>query len=259
MSSPTPMRPAPATRSATRTCSNCWTRGIDVFTTLNVQHVESRAEAVRQITGVTIRETLPDTVLDGADFELVDLPPEELRARLAAGKVYLPESARAAQEHFFRPGNLSALRELALRFAAEHVGQDVLAYRQAQGIARPLEVRAAPAGGRERQPHLGGPGALDAPPGRRTAGPVAGRLCGTAPAAQCRRAGAPLPPPGAGPGTGRASPHHHRRRRGARPVACGAGAERHPACRRQTGGLAGARSLARRLAAQPADSRERPH
>ena len=111
--------------------------GIDVFTTLNVQHVESRAEAVRQITGVTIRETLPDTVLDGADFELVDLPPEELRARLAAGKVYLPESARAAEEHYFRPGNLSALRELALRFAAEHVGQDVLAYRQAQGIADP--------------------------------------------------------------------------------------------------------------------------
>ena len=111
--------------------------GIDVFTTLNVQHVESRAEAVRQITGVTIRETLPDTALDGADFELVDLPPEELRARLAAGKVYLPESARAAEEHFFRLGNLSALRELALRFAAEHVGQDVLAYRQAQGIADP--------------------------------------------------------------------------------------------------------------------------
>jgi two-component system sensor histidine kinase KdpD len=111
--------------------------GIDVFTTLNVQHVESRAEAVRQITGITIRETLPDTILDGADFELVDLPPEELRARLAAGKVYLPESARAAQEHFFRPGNLSALRELALRFAAEQVGQDVLAYRQAQGIADP--------------------------------------------------------------------------------------------------------------------------
>ena len=111
--------------------------GIDVFTTLNVQHVESRAEAVRQITGVTIRETLPDTVLNGADFELVDLPPEELRARLAAGKVYLADSARAAQEHYFRPGNLSALRELALRFAAEHVGQDVLAYRQAQGIADP--------------------------------------------------------------------------------------------------------------------------
>ena len=111
--------------------------GIDVYTTLNVQHVESRAEAVRQITGVTIRETVPDTALDAAEFELVDLPPEELRTRLAAGKVYIPESARAAQEHFFKPGNLSALRELALRFAAEHVGQDVLAYRQAQGIGDP--------------------------------------------------------------------------------------------------------------------------
>ena len=111
--------------------------GIDVFTTLNVQHVESRADAVRQITGITMRETLPDSILDGAEFELVDLPPEELRERLAAGKVYMPEAARAAQEHFFRLGNLSALRELALRFAAEHVEQDVLAYRHAQGIADP--------------------------------------------------------------------------------------------------------------------------
>jgi len=111
--------------------------GIDVFTTLNVQHVESRAEAVRQISGINIRETIPDTALDGAEFELVDLPPAELRARLAAGKIYLPEAARAAQEHFFRPGNLSALRELALRFAAERVGQDVMAYRLRQGIADP--------------------------------------------------------------------------------------------------------------------------
>src|SRR5215471_13160534 len=104
--------------------------GIDVFTTLNVQHIESRAEAVRQITGVTIHETVPDTALDGAELELVDLPPDELRARLAAGKVYLPERIRAAQNNFFRPGNLAALRELVLRFAAEHVGQDVLSYRQ---------------------------------------------------------------------------------------------------------------------------------
>lgn len=111
--------------------------GIDAFTTLNIQHVESRAEAVRQITGVTIRETIPDTALDGAEFELVDLPPEELRVRLMAGKVYIPEAARAAQENFFRPGNLSALRELTLRFAAEHVGQDVLAYRHAHGISDP--------------------------------------------------------------------------------------------------------------------------
>lgn len=111
--------------------------GVDVYTTLNVQHIESRAEAVRQITGVTIRETLPDTALDGADFELVDLPPEELRARLATGKVYVPERIRAAQENFFRPGNLLALRELALRFAAQHVGQDVLVYRRTHHIADP--------------------------------------------------------------------------------------------------------------------------
>jgi two-component system sensor histidine kinase KdpD len=114
--------------------------GIDVFTTLNVQHVESRAEVVRQVTGIAIRETVPDSVLDGAEFELVDLPPEELRGRLAAGKVYVPESARAAQENFFRPGNLSALRELALRFAAEHVGQDVLAYRQSLGVGDPWKT-----------------------------------------------------------------------------------------------------------------------
>ena len=111
--------------------------GIDVYTTLNIQHVESRAEAVRQITGAAIRETVPDTALDNAEFELVDLPPEELRARLAAGKVYLGPAAEAARENFFRPGNLSALRELVLRFAAEHVGQDVLAYRQAAGIGDP--------------------------------------------------------------------------------------------------------------------------
>ncbi len=111
--------------------------GIDVFTTLNIQHVESRADAVRQITGVTIHETVPDTTLDGAELELVDLPPDELRARLAGGKVYVPERIRAAQENFFRPGNLAALRELALRLAAEHVGQDVLGYHQKLGISGP--------------------------------------------------------------------------------------------------------------------------
>jgi two-component system sensor histidine kinase KdpD len=111
--------------------------GLDVYTTLNIQHVESRAEAVRQITTAAIRETVPDTALDHAEFELVDLTPEELRARLAAGKVYLGPAAQAAQENFFRPGNLAALRELALRFAAEQVGQDVLAYRQAAGIGDP--------------------------------------------------------------------------------------------------------------------------
>jgi two-component system sensor histidine kinase KdpD len=108
--------------------------GIDVFTTLNIQHVESRTEAVRQITGVTVHETVPDTVLDGAELELIDLPPDELRARLAGGKVYLSDRIRAAQDNFFRLGNLAALRELALRFAAERVGRDVLEYRHSLGV-----------------------------------------------------------------------------------------------------------------------------
>ena len=111
--------------------------GIDVFTTLNIQHIESRAEAVRQITGVTVHETVPDTMTADAELELVDLPPDELRARLIAGKVYLPDRAVTAQDRFFRPGNLVTLRELALRFAAEHVGHTVLAYHQAHGVTEP--------------------------------------------------------------------------------------------------------------------------
>jgi two-component system sensor histidine kinase KdpD len=111
--------------------------GIDVFTTLNVQHIESRAEAVRQITGITVQETVPDTALENAEFELVDLTPNELQTRLAEGKVYVPERAAIARERFFRPANLAALRELALRFAAEHVGQSVLAQRNAQGVGEP--------------------------------------------------------------------------------------------------------------------------
>lgn len=102
--------------------------GIDVFTTLNVQHVESRADTVRQITGSSVHETLPDSVLDRADIELVDLTPDELLERLRAGKVYVSDRAQAAAANFFRAGNLIALRELALRLAAEHVGQDVRDY-----------------------------------------------------------------------------------------------------------------------------------
>lgn len=110
--------------------------GIDVFTTLNVQHVESRAETVREITGATIHETVPDSLLDDADIELVDLPPTELLARLAQGKVYVAERAAEAVKSFFREGNLTALRELALRLAAEHVGQDTQHFRTAHSIER---------------------------------------------------------------------------------------------------------------------------
>lgn len=96
--------------------------GINVFTTLNVQHVESRADAVRQITGVTVHETVPDSMLELADeIELVDLTPEALRERLAEGKVYLADRAATAAENFFKATHLTALRELALRFVAELV------------------------------------------------------------------------------------------------------------------------------------------
>jgi len=109
--------------------------GIDVITTLNVQHVESRADIVRQVTGTEIRETVPDSVLDDAVIELVDLPPAELVQRLHEGKVYLPERAAAAAQNFFSEGNLTALRELALRLVADHVGVDTRGYRQTQASA----------------------------------------------------------------------------------------------------------------------------
>jgi two-component system, OmpR family, sensor histidine kinase KdpD len=104
--------------------------GIDVLTTLNVQHVESRADTVRQVTGAEIRETVPDSVLDDAVLELVDLPPAELVQRLHEGKVYLPDRAAAAASNFFREGNLNALRELSLRLVADHVGVDTRDFRQ---------------------------------------------------------------------------------------------------------------------------------
>ena len=105
--------------------------GLDVYTTLNVQHVESLNDLVNQVTGVAVRETVPDRVLDDADeVEFVDLPPEDLLKRLGEGKVYLPERAADAARNFFRRGNLLALRELALRRTAEHVDADVQDYRR---------------------------------------------------------------------------------------------------------------------------------
>jgi two-component system, OmpR family, sensor histidine kinase KdpD len=100
--------------------------GISVYTTLNVQHVASRSDTVRQISGITVSETVPDSVLDLADeIVLVDLTPEQLRQRLAEGKVYLGERAEWAAKNFFRESNLTALREMALRLVAEHVDRDL--------------------------------------------------------------------------------------------------------------------------------------
>lgn len=109
--------------------------GIDVYTTLNVQHVESLNDVVSQIIHTRVKETVPDSMLEMADtIELVDLPPEDLLKRLQEGKVYFPAQAELAAENFFRKGNLIALRELALRVTAERVSEQVLLYRQGQGI-----------------------------------------------------------------------------------------------------------------------------
>ena len=105
--------------------------GIDVFTTLNIQHVESRADAVRQITGAPVHETVPDSLLDLADeVELIDLTAQGLRARLREGKVYLGERAAVAAENFFQESNLNALREIALRYTAERVDRQLRALRR---------------------------------------------------------------------------------------------------------------------------------
>lgn len=100
--------------------------GLDVYTTLNVQHLESRADAVRQITGATVTETVPDSIFELADeIELIDLTPEALLERLHEGKVYLGDRAMAAAKGFFKDTHLTALRELALRFVAERVDRQL--------------------------------------------------------------------------------------------------------------------------------------
>jgi two-component system sensor histidine kinase KdpD len=112
--------------------------GIDVWATLNVQHLESLNDPVARITGVRVAETLPDSVLDLADeIELIDLPPAELRARLTEGRIYRRDVAQRALDGFFREGNLAALREMALRRAATRVDRDVTSYMRARAIAGP--------------------------------------------------------------------------------------------------------------------------
>jgi two-component system, OmpR family, sensor histidine kinase KdpD len=112
--------------------------GLNVWTTLNVQHLESLNDQVARITGVRVAETLPDTVLDLADeIELIDLPPGELRTRLSEGQIYRPDVAGRALNGFFREGNLGALREMALRRVAQRVDKDVTSYMRARAIAGP--------------------------------------------------------------------------------------------------------------------------
>lgn len=112
--------------------------GIDVFTTLNVQHIESRTDTVTQITGIGIRETIPDDIFEKADeIELVDITPDELLDRFSAGKVYTPDRSAEAVRNFFRKGNITALREMALRIVAERVDTQLRQYMQTNRIQGP--------------------------------------------------------------------------------------------------------------------------
>src|SRR5499427_21732 len=114
---------------------NC---GIHVYTTVNIQHIESLNDVVAQITHVRVRETVPDSIFDRADaVELVDLTPDDLIGRLKEGKVYVPKQAERALEHFFSPANLTALRELALRRTAQRVDEQLLTQMQAHAIQGP--------------------------------------------------------------------------------------------------------------------------
>ena len=113
-------------------------RGINVYTTVNIQHIDSLNEVVAQITHVRVRETVPDSIFDRADaVELVDLTPDDLIQRLKEGKVYVPKQAERALEHFFSPANLTALRELALRRTADRVDEQLLTQMQAGAISGP--------------------------------------------------------------------------------------------------------------------------
>jgi two-component system sensor histidine kinase KdpD len=132
------------------------TAGVDVWTTLNVQHLESLVDVVWKITGVRQRETVPDSALSRADdIELVDITPDELRQRLEEGKVYLPDTARMAAANFFKPENLTALRELALRRMAQTVDDQLLHAMRQHGVEGPWAAG-------ERILVLVGPGAMAA-------------------------------------------------------------------------------------------------
>ncbi|MEI6985534.1 MAG: sensor histidine kinase KdpD [Rhodospirillaceae bacterium] len=116
--------------------------GIDVYSTVNIQHLESLNDVIARIAGIQVRETVPDHVLQKADeIEVIDLPPHDLMQRLAEGKVYIPDQARRAMQNYFTPGNLTALRELALRYAAERVDEQMISYMRAHAIQGPWPTR----------------------------------------------------------------------------------------------------------------------
>ena len=111
--------------------------GLNVYTTINIQHVESFNDIVAKITGVTVRETVPDSILENARIQLIDIPTEALIQRLEEGKIYVPNQAKHALDKFFRPGNINALRELSMRFAAQKVDRQLESYMRVHGIEGP--------------------------------------------------------------------------------------------------------------------------
>jgi two-component system sensor histidine kinase KdpD len=134
-SNPVEGEPAPRHAKRWQDVEELRDAGIDVYTTVNVQHIESLNDIVAGITGVRMQETVPDVVFETADeVELVDTPPDDLLDRLHAGKIYIPEQARHAIDNFFRKGNLIALRELALRTTADRVDAAMREYREGEGI-----------------------------------------------------------------------------------------------------------------------------
>ena len=152
-------------------------RGIDVYTTVNIQHFESLNDVIAQITRVRVRETVPDSIFDRADaVELVDITPDDLIQRLKEGKVYIPKQAERALEHFFSPANLTALRELALRRTAERVDEQLRTQMQARAIPGPVGGGRARSGLRQRGPARSRPGPLCEAPGRPAARAVDGAL-----------------------------------------------------------------------------------
>ncbi len=162
--------------------------GIDVYTTVNVQHLESLNDVVGQITGIRVWETVPDRVFDRADeVTLVDLPAEELLDRLRDGKVYLPQQAERAVRNFFRKGNLIALRELALRRTADRVDAQMREYRADRSIERIWQARERLAGVRRPRPGSADAGARGGAPRRQPEGRLDRRLCGNARAAALAR------------------------------------------------------------------------
>ena len=222
--------------------------GIDVYTTVNIQHVESLNDVVAQITRIRVRETVPDSIIDRADdIEVVDITPDDLIQRLKDGKVYVRETAGRALTHYFSPGNLTALRELALRGTAQRVDAQLLTHMQANAIAGPWAGGRAGAGLHQRAPERRWPGALRKAPRGSAARPL-DRARG--------RDGAQRPAVGGRARSARRYPAAGRtaRRRGVHPAGrpedcrrhsdARAGPERHPDRYRQVGALALVRASA---------------